>query len=186
MVVLVIAHDFAIDVADGENRTAEDVVLRYLRDHPDLVDVRDWREWNLPWDFTFLRGGCRTTLDVKRDKYIESTQRFLIELGNFQEESPHIVPTWGMNRGLHFIAAVNKDVTAAYITPLAEVRRFVLASKPTGGWREGWCPNKGGYTTFSWAVPIAELLAAGVSVDRVSLVEEIRTPRLPFMREGTA
>lgn len=157
---------FQHDVSDPDNIEAEALIYTYLKRH--FTDVRDCRDQYTAWDFTFWRDGRVKRLDVKRDKYIETTRRFPFEVCDEYLDGSRRA-TWGCHRELDYIAAVGQSLHRAYIASLPDIRDFVLwkmTLKHMDNWKE-FHQNNGHYVTHGVAVPIAELTDAGVKVAEV-------------------
>lgn len=159
--------DFRQDVADKGNIEAEEVVYAYLVNRFDLVV--DKRGYNTAWDFEFqkLDDERRWTIDVKRDKNVDTSGRLPFEICDLRTGGI-LRPTWGVNPDLDFLAVVNGGLDTAYIANMRQVRNVITAVYQRG--HPVWAvPNRGGYITIGIAVPIEKLKTEGATIKRVDL-----------------
>ena len=159
--------DFLEDVAlPGANR-AEELVFRAYKDTGH--NIRDCRHQKTCFDFQVWWWDDWLTLDVKYDRYIESTGRVLFE--KFHEPAnflhKNLRSGWGFERHPKLLAIVGLSLQKALVYQLDEIRTFVTIHTASGKMPQGWVYSKpfnlrGGYWTHGYAIPISELSACAI------------------------
>lgn len=151
--------DFTVDVADPNVLQAESLVFAALQ-RLQFWQVTDCRTLRTFYDFTIVSLGRRRTVDAKYDRWIDKSNRIVLEVEN-RYDNGHIQPKWGMNPGLDYVAVVGESMRFAYMVRVPEFRELVIKRTHTMTYcPDGWKvtePRNNGYITYGYAVPIREL-----------------------------
>lgn len=157
--------DFYADVADEVNKEAEKVAVDELRRYFDgkPVTVKNVAHERKKWDVVLEYGGREHRLDVKCDKYIETSNRVPFETHEVTDGEPPR-PSWGFDERIEYLAVVPRSLKWIKVFRLPYLRSYIGYKLAVHGvdalvehynWKSWSYPNKG-WTTYGVAVPIPD------------------------------
>lgn len=120
------------DVHAEDNKQAEEIAFVTLTEYFKNATVENVASEFLSWDLIIHAGNMHARVDVKLDNHYENTGRLPFEMYN-QHSDGRIVPTWGVNPGLDYLAIVPWTFSKLVIIPMGALARYVAFKLKTSG-----------------------------------------------------